>query len=199
MGLIPDKDEQEMVRRALDPKTIEARMLAQGVAEASTQVQQQVRALLGQMIDAVPGQLFRDIRRFHEKFELVPTDDPGHRLTDDTLKFRLKFLLEELQEYAAAVGYQISWGSESGIHIRKCGDEFDAEQAFDGLIDLVVVALGSAFLHRFDFNAGWDRVQAANMAKERATGADDPRSKRKSAADVVKPEGWQAPVLKDLL
>ena len=195
MGLIPDKDEQEMVRRALDPKTIEARMLAQGVAEASTQVQQQVRALLGQMIDAVPGQLFRDIRRFHEKFELPPTEDPGHRLPDDMLKFRVKFLYEELSEYAAALGGEIDPDGE--LLLER--DEFNAEEAYDALLDLAIVCLGTAYLHRFDFNAGWSRIMAANMAKERATGADDPRSKRGHAADVVKPIGWQKPILKDLL
>ena len=191
MGLIPDKDEQEMVRRALDPKTVEARMLRQAMASASNQVQEQVRSMLHQMIDLVPGQLFRDIGRFHEKFELKPTDDPGHRLPDDVIKFRIKFMREELQEYEEAVSYSPTFDVING--------NFDAELAFDALIDLVYVALGTAYLHRFPFNEGWDRVQAANMKKVRASGDDDPLSKRKHSKDVVKPPGWVPPVLIDLL
>lgn len=39
----------------------------------------------------------------------------------------------------------------------------------------------------------FDEVQRANITKERATGTDDPRSKRGSAWDIVKPEGWTPP------
>ena len=163
MGLIPDKDEQEMVRRALDPKTVEARMLRQAMASASNQVQEQVRSMLHQMIDLVPGQLFRDIGRFHEKFELKPTDDPGHRLPDDVLKFRIKFMFEELQEYVDAIGG--TWCCP-GVNVDS--SKFDVEKAFDALIDLVYVALGTAFLHRFPFNEGWDRVQAAKTHTTKA-------------------------------
>jgi predicted HAD superfamily Cof-like phosphohydrolase len=194
MRLIPDKDEQEMMRRALDPKTVEARMLRQEIANASDQVQEQVRSMLHQMIDLVPGQLFRDIGRFHEKFELKPTDDPGHRLPDDVLEFRIKFMFEELQEYVDAVG-----GSYGCPNVSIDSAKFDAEEAFDALIDLVYVALGTAYLHRFPFNEGWDRVQAANMKKVRASGDDDPLSKRKHSKDVVKPPLWEPPILKDLL
>ena len=198
MGLIPDKDEQEMVRRALDPKTVEARMLRQEIANASDQVQEQVRSMLHLMIDLVPGQLFRDIGRFHDKFELKPTEDSGHRLPQDVLKFRIKFMLEELQEYAAAVD-AIVISDPQACDAAFVGEEFDAEQALDALVDLCYVALGTAFLHRFRFNEAWDRVQAANMKKVRASGDDDPLSKRKHNKDVVKPPLWEPPILKDLL
>ena len=194
MGLIPNKEQQEAVRRALDPRTVEARMLAQEVAEASDQVQQQVRCMMHQMLELLPGQLFRDIQRFHEKFGLEPTRDPGHQLPDDVLKFRIKFMFEELQEYVDAVG-----GSYGCPNISIDSAKFHAEDALDALIDLVYVALGTAFLHRFPFNEGWARVQEANMAKVRASGADDPLSKRKHAIDIVKPPGWTPPVLVDLL
>ena len=160
---------------------------------------EEFRRAMSVLIEDVPGQLFRDIERFHEKFDLPPTADPGHRLPDDLLVFRIRFLFEELQEYCIAVGHMITVADETGHVTTVCANEFNPEQAFDALIDLVYVALGTAFLHRFNFNAGWERVQAANMAKERATGADDPRSKRHSAADIVKPEGWRPASLKDLL
>ena len=138
------------------------------------------------------GQLFEDIRAFHEKFGLEPTTDPGHRLPDDLLRFRITCLLEEVAEYAEAVGLPL----EPGKAVNDPG-EFDAIDAFDALIDLAYFALGTAYLHRFPFDEGWARVQAANMAKVRAK--HEGESKRGSAYDVVKPEGWQPAELGDLL
>lgn len=172
------------------------------VIEPQQQAQAQLRAALQQMIELVPGQLFRDIELFHQKFELSPVEDSEHKLPEDLTGFRLNFMLEELNEYASAVGFQpkiVDAGEVKYVPKHYISTMPDAEKAFDGLIDLVYVALGTAYLHGFRFNEGWDRVQAANMAKVRATGADDARSVRKHSADIVKPEGWTAPTLKDLL
>ena len=145
--------------------------------------------------------MFADVSKFHEKFGLKATEDPGHRLLDDLLMFRLRFLVEELQEYAEAVGFELNWSIKSvpiapGIEERK----FDPEQAADSLADLCYVALGTAYLHRYEkFDEMWSRIQSANMAKVRAESAKDPLSKRKHAADVVKPIGWQKPTFGDLL
>ncbi len=68
---------------------------------------------------------------------------------------------------------------------------------FDALIDLVYVALGTAYLHGFPFDLGWRRVHEANMKKVRATNAA--QSARNSTHDVVKPPGWTAPTLDDLV
>ena len=192
---------EEFMRKARDPNSFEAGVLRQMMNDASKQVQEQVRQMLHTMIEVVPGQLFRDIERFHEKFELKSTEDPGHRLPEDVLKFRVKFLYEELGEYVAALNATVVLGYLGGVDGVEILDEegFNAELAFDALIDLVYVALGTAFLHRFPFNEGWDRVQAANMKKVRASGNDDPLSKRKHNKDVVKPPGWVPPVLADLL
>lgn len=190
---------EEFMRKARNPQSLEAGMLRRVVDDTTAQTQQAVREMLSHMIELVPGQLFRDIGRFHAKFGLEPTDDPGHRLPDDVAMFRGKFLLEELTEYFRATGLKLAWNSSEGIHIELEPREFDAVEAFDALIDLVYVALGTAFLHRFPFNEGWDRVQEANMKKVRASGDDDSRSKRKHKIDVVKPDGWTPPVLKDLL
>lgn len=70
-------------------------------------------------------------------------------------------------------------------------------ESFDALIDLVYVALGTAYLHRFPFNEGWARVQEANMRKVRANKKSD--SKRRTTHDVVKPPGWRSPELDDLV
>lgn len=119
-----------------------------------------------------------DIRRFHEKFDLAYTEGP-RKLDPEMSAFRIKFLKEECTEYADAV---------------KAGN---LEKQFDALIDLVYVALGTAYLQGFPFRQGWRRVQAANMAKVIATSAAD--STRGYSKDVVKPKGWKAPDLTDLV
>jgi predicted HAD superfamily Cof-like phosphohydrolase len=122
------------------------------------------------------GNLFTCVQQFHRKFGLEPI---GKDLPEDVSDYRLGFLQEELDELAK--GYK----------------ENDREQVLDALIDLVYVALGTADLHGFDFNAGFARVHAANLRKERASSAD--ASKRSHALDVIKPPGWAAPELRDLV
>jgi predicted HAD superfamily Cof-like phosphohydrolase len=94
-------------------------------------------------------------------------------------EFRIQFLLEEVLEYKEAV------------------EEGNLEKAFDSLIDLVYVAIGTAYLQGLPFVEGWERVHRANMAKVRAERPSD--SARGTAYDVVKPAGWVAPDLSDLV
>src|SRR5678815_1565276 len=124
---------------------------------------------------------FQDVRDFHSKFGLLPKPGPAALLDDDTLSFRTKFMVEELQEFRDA-----------------CADK-DLPKAADALVDLCYVALGTAVLMRVPFDECWAAVQAANMLKERAKDADDSRSTRKHRLDVVKPEGWQPPDIEKVL
>lgn len=118
--------------------------------------------------------MFGDVGLFHEKFGLPRRRDGGGltKLTPDVLEFRTKFMQEELDEFRDA-------------------DTF--EKQADALVDLVYVALGTAQMMRFAWAPLWAEVQRANMAKERAVSADDPRSTRSHALDVVKPVGWRPP------
>lgn len=118
------------------------------------------------------------IERFHLKFGLG-YDGPPRFLSKPLSDFRIKFLHEELKEYRDAV------------------EEKDLEKQFDALIDLVYVALGTAYLQGFPFNVGFGRVHDANMKKVRA--ATTLESKRGSKFDVVKPPNWKPPYLKDLV
>lgn len=120
----------------------------------------------------------RDIVEFHTKFQLQ-YEGPARLLDDNLSGFRQEFLHEELMEYGDGV------------------DDQNLAKQFDALIDLVYVALGTAYLQGFDFREGWRRVHAANMQKVRAQKKED--STRNSTHDVVKPEGWVAPDLNDLV
>lgn len=117
------------------------------------------------------------IQEFHEKFGLEYKGPPRY-LDIDLHEFRLKFMVEELNEYVDARA------------------DLNLEKQLDALVDLMYVALGTAYLHGFDIAEAFYRVHKANMNKVRASHEED--STRKSMFDVVKPEGWVPPFLKDL-
>lgn len=116
--------------------------------------------------------MWSDIINFHEKFVLPPAEVP-RLLEKDLLEFRLKFMQEELTEFEDACE-------------RK-----DLTKAFDALIDVVYVAMGTAYLMNLPWDKGWQHVQRANMTKIRAL--KESESTRGSTYDVVKPKGWVPP------
>lgn len=131
------------------------------------------------------GSDFDDVGLFHSKFGLPFVDTPqniaGPREVDEELmRFRIKFMREELQEFEDAY----ATGDEAGM--------------FDALLDLVYVAMGTAHLRGYPWKSGWDEVQRANMTKERAA-PDGSNSKRGSSWDVVKPDGWTPPRIDEVL
>lgn len=136
---------------------------------------------------------FKDVTEFHEKFGIDYKGKP-RELSDDILDFRHKRLLEEVSEIEEAMmllDRGISFLDQSRI-------VEGLEKKLDGLVDLVYIALGTAHLHGFDFDAAWQRVHAANMAK--ASARDFMHlSKYKNPNDVIKPPGWQPPDLRDLV
>lgn len=138
-----------------------------------------------------------DIEAFHKKF-MLDYDGRPRSLDTALAEFRIGFLLEELKEYEES--------SEKLRAILKAGFDrdyiersttFELEKQLDALVDLVYVALGTAYLHGFNFREAWRRVHAANMGKVRAERKED--SKRGSTFDVVKPAGWTPPSHKDLV
>jgi hypothetical protein len=90
------------------------------------------------------------------------------------LAFRLKFLQEELDEAKNAKS---------------------AEDVVDAMIDLCVVAIGTLDCYDVDAQEAWNRVHAANMAKER--GIKPERPNPLGLPDLIKPEGWTAPSHED--
>lgn len=118
---------------------------------------------------------------FHEKFNLprrTPETVPGFP-EPDVLKFRTKFLEEELQEF------------KSACLVRNL------PEAADALVDLVYVVLGTAHYLGLPWEELFDEVQRTNMLKRRAKSAL--QSKRGSVYDVVKPPGWKRPDLGSIL
>lgn len=118
---------------------------------------------------------FTDIVEFHEKFGLE-YDGPPRLMNQKMADFRIKFLKEELQEFIDSV------------------EDDDLLGATDALVDLVYVAMGTAYLMGIPWEAAWNAVQQANMTKVRAEHAGE--SKRNTTLDVIKPPGWVGPEAK---
>lgn len=155
------------------------------------------RAVLAEEIarQSTPDML-ADIVAFHSRFSLTYGGPPRH-LEGELGEFREKFLDEELIEYRSARGALEALLRIKDDPTRAADHALYLEKQLDGLVDLVYVALGTAYLQGFDFAEAWRRVHAANMAKVRALRESD--SKRGSTFDVVKPPGWKAPDLSDLV
>lgn len=134
----------------------------------------------------------RDVEEFHRKFGLT-YHGPPRALTGELGAFRRQFLSEENEEYADSSKFLED-------HLQESDDAsvtYELEKQLDALVDLVYVAIGTAYLHGFNFREAWRRVQTANMAKVRAERAED--SKRGTTFDVIKPKGWVAPNHSDLV
>jgi predicted HAD superfamily Cof-like phosphohydrolase len=117
---------------------------------------------------------FEMVAGMHEHFGIPLQQTPGF-LDPDTMRFRLEFLEEELDE------------------IMIANFEENLEELADGLVDLVIVALGTAAMMGLPFNDLFLEVHKANMNKVRV---DHPsESKRGSGFDLKKPDGWQKPNL----
>ena len=116
--------------------------------------------------------LINDIDRFHKKFGFEKTDKPDIPDDPELVNFRTSFLLEELAEYSQAI-------------TKK-----DTAGALDALVDIVYIALGTAWLFNLPFERAWKEVQRANMEKIRAK---DTTGKRGTKFDVIKPKNWKPP------
>ena len=116
-----------------------------------------------------------DIEDMHIKFGV---NDAINKLTPDQLKqfleFRIKFLQEELDEMS---------------------DAKSADDVVDALIDLCVVAITTLDAYQVDSYEAWDRVLAANMAKE--SGVNPNRFNPLGLPDLIKLPGWVAPTHQD--
>lgn len=128
--------------------------------------------------------MFQDVLQFHRKFGFhIPLKPKS--LSGELRTVKRNHLIEELAEYSNA-----EHGLKRPKNIRV--------KELDAIVDLIYVALGVAVLSGYNkFDEAWKRVHAANMKKKRAKKRSE--SKRGSKFDVVKPAGWEAPVLEDLV
>lgn len=123
--------------------------------------------------------MVQDIHDMHTKYGvrewvLQKISDGDRESLQKFLDFRMDFIEEEFNETLKAVSL-----------------DRDPEEVVDGLIDIIVVALGTLDAFGVDAQKAWDEVHNANMAKE--VGVKPERPNPLGLPDLIKPEGWTAP------
>lgn len=127
-----------------------------------------IRASISPSID----ELLERVTRFNQEIiGLPPRDRPG-TLSRARTEFRAAHLREEIDEF------------------ERASAEGDVEEAADGLIDLIYVALGALYEMGVNYGPAFDEVHAANMRRRRGQKANRPDAQ---GYDAVKPEGWVGP------
>lgn len=150
---------------------------------------------------------FQKVAAFQRKFGLGYEGKP-RELDDDLAVFRIAFMLEELAEYCTASGFamigatlekitEIIKDKKINMAIVERSGERDFHGQLDALVDLAYVLYGTAYMQGLDIDGAYEVVHQANMKKVRVERAEE--SKRGSTFDVVKPESWTPPDLKDFL
>ena len=119
-----------------------------------------------------------DLVDMHRKFGVhewvaKKVEEKDYKSLRKFLQFRLNFLKEELDE-------------TSDAFVKA-----DSEEIVDGLIDLVVVALGTLDAFQVDTFKAWSQVHSANISKE--PGVKPNRPNPLGLPDLVKPVGWVGP------
>lgn len=118
-----------------------------------------------------------DMKEMHDKYnvrEWMENNKGDDEIMKKYLRFRLKMLNEELNETIDAALF-----------------EQDADEVVDGIIDLIVFAIGTLDVMEVDAYKAWDAVLDANMAKE--VGVKPGRDNPLNLPDLIKPAGWKAP------
>jgi predicted HAD superfamily Cof-like phosphohydrolase len=137
---------------------------------------------IAKQVEALPESNYADVGHFHDKFGLDNATHPGvypRPVDPEFMRFRLSFLKEELRE------------------IEEALNTGDLVKLVDGLIDLNYVSHGTAHILGVPWQACWNEVQRANMAKEKAT-VENPGT-RLAKFDVKKPAGWAPPDIAGVL
>ena len=115
-----------------------------------------------------------DICQMHRKYgvhDWLADVTPAQK--KELMKLRMRMLTEE---YAETMNAYL---------------EGDAEETIDGLIDIIVIAIGTLDIASVDVKRAWTEVFVANMAKE--VGIKPGRPNPLGLPDLIKPLNWDSP------
>ena len=117
--------------------------------------------------------IITDVEDMHHKYKVHDWIEANPDKLDKLLKLRIRMLTEEFSETMDA-------------YLQS-----DPEELVDGLIDLVVIAIGTLDIVGVDPSKAWNQVKNANMSKE--VGVKPGRANPLGLPDLVKPSGWTPP------
>ena len=121
----------------------------------------------------------QDVVDFHKKFN-IQYDGPPRMLPAQLKYFRHQRNLEEDREWYFAP---------------------NTKESLDAIVDAMYILLGNAHVCGFTpdmVNEAWRRVHKANMKKELSS-HENPGKYGAIGTDIVKPKGWVAPDLSDIV
>ncbi len=117
--------------------------------------------------------IITDVEDMHHKYKVHDWIEANPDKLDKLLKLRMRMLTEEFSETMDA-------------YLQS-----DPEELVDGLIDLVVIAIGTLDIVGVNPSEAWNQVKNANMSKE--VGVKPGRANPLGLPDLVKPSGWTPP------
>ena len=117
--------------------------------------------------------IITDVKDMHSKYKVHDWIEANPDKLGELMKLRMRMLNEEFAETIDA-------------YLQS-----DPEELVDGLIDLVVIAIGTLDIAGVDPFDAWEQVYNANMAKE--VGVKPGRANKLGLPDLVKPDDWKAP------
>ncbi len=120
--------------------------------------------------------MLNDIKEMHNKFqvtEFIKNNSDNKLLLKQFLKFRLDFIKEELNETFDA------YFNKNDVEV------------LDGLIDILVVTLGTLDAFKCDTYKAWENIHNSNMSK--TPGVNLTRPNNFSLPDMVKGKNFKKP------
>jgi hypothetical protein len=124
--------------------------------------------------------MINDIKEMHNKFqvtEFINNNSDNKLLLQKFLKFRLDFIKEELDETFDA------YFNRNDVEV------------LDGLIDILVVTLGTLDVFKCDTPKAWENIHNSNMSK--TPGVNLTRPNNFSLPDMVKGKNFKKPDIKN--
>jgi predicted HAD superfamily Cof-like phosphohydrolase len=124
--------------------------------------------------------MINDIKEMHNKFqvtEFINSNSDNKLLLQKFLKFRLDFIKEELDETFDA------YFNRNDVEV------------LDGLIDILVVTLGTLDVFKCDTPKAWENIHNSNMSK--TPGVNLTRPNNFSLPDMVKGKNFKKPDIKN--
>ena len=117
--------------------------------------------------------MYKDIQAMHEKYGVHEWVKNNPDKLTKLMDLRIGMLSEEYTET---------------LHAYR---DRDPEELIDGLIDVIVIAIGTLDILGVDVDMAWNSVLKANMAKE--VGVKPSRPNPLGLPDLIKPDDWVGP------
>jgi predicted HAD superfamily Cof-like phosphohydrolase len=128
------------------------------------------------------------VHHLHEVTDICVGSTPDFR----DLDLRAALIVEEVTETLTAMGCRWSHDEKGRIAlVRIDGAAMNFPEAIDGIVDSLVVLVGTAITFGVDLKPIFEAVHAANMAKAGGPKREDGKQ--------LKPAGWKPPDVAGLL